>query len=47
MRIASYFTPDTTRRCESIIPLAIELTSALRARSGLNLFILTTNNYSS
>jgi hypothetical protein len=22
MRIASYFTPDTTRRCESIIPLA-------------------------
>jgi len=22
MRIASYFTPDPTRRCESIIPLA-------------------------
>jgi hypothetical protein len=34
-RIASYLTPDTTRRCESIIPLACHLQArASRARDG-------------
>jgi hypothetical protein len=35
VRIASYLTPDTTRRCESIIPLACHLQArASRARDG-------------
>jgi hypothetical protein len=36
-RIASYLTPDTMRRCESIIPLACHLQArASRARDGLS-----------
>src|SRR5436305_9344014 len=33
LRIASYFTPDTTRRCESIIPLACHQTGQRAAYS--------------
>jgi hypothetical protein len=39
-RITSYLTPDTTRRCESIIPLAYHLQArASRARDGLFNFL--------
>jgi hypothetical protein len=37
MRIASYFTPDTTRRCESIIPLARSQRTACSQRASFPL----------
>ena len=45
MRIASYFTPDTTRRCESIIPLARSQRTACSQRAIIVSYGLNTNHY--
>jgi hypothetical protein len=40
-RVASYLTPDTTRRCESIIPLVCHLQArASRAREGQRVYTI-------